>query len=294
MHLPNRCEHVISEKALHYIKFNQMKRLIYLSCMLFLYGLLGRAQETAEKNTILIINATVFDGQNEKMQEGMSILVEGNKIAKIAKTINIPQTAQVVNAQGKVLMPGLIDAHAHPMFAGISQQAGLTSQDGYLNLVAAKTAEKFLMQGFTSLREASGNSISLKCAIDQGLYLGPRIYPTGPMISQTSGHADYRPSTSIPYDPNATLSYIERSGHALIADGVPEIIKGVRSVLRMGATQVKLGAGGGVASIYDPLDVTQYTFEELKAAVDVAETWNTYVMVHAYTPKAIQTSLGPG
>jgi len=271
-----------------------MKKIICGLCMVVFCSFMVKAQKSTEKSVILITNAAIFDGQNEKLQEGMSVLVEGNKITKIAKTIQTTENAQVVDAKGKTLMPGLIDAHAHPMFAGISQQAGLTSPDGYLNLVAAKTAEQFLMQGFTSLREASGNSFSLKRAIDQGLYTGPRIYPTGPMISQTSGHADYRPSTSVPYDPDATLSYIERNGHALIADGVPEMIRGVRSALRMGASQVKLGAGGGVASSYDPLDVAEFTYEEIKAAVDIAETWNTYVMVHAYTPQAIQTSLRAG
>jgi imidazolonepropionase-like amidohydrolase len=252
------------------------------------------AQEKEVQKPILITNVNIFDGQNEKLAEGMSVLIKGNKIAKIAKTIQATDDVQVIDAKGKVLMPGLIDAHYHPMFAAISQQDGLTSPDGYLNLVAAKNAKQFLLQGFTSLREASGNSFSLKRAIDQGLYPGPRIYPTGPMISQTSGHADYRPYTSVPYDPDASITYIERNGHAIIADGVPEMIKAVRASLRMGATQVKLGAGGGVASSYDPLDVAEYTFEEIKAAVEVAETWNTYVMVHAYTPKAIQTSLRAG
>lgn len=274
-----------------------MKKLNYLFIsMLFVlvFTELAFAAEAKTKTSVLFTNANIFDGKNEKIAKGMSVLVEGNKIAKIAKSITAPDGATVIDAKGKTLMPGLIDAHAHPMFAGISQQAGLTSPDGYLNLVAAKTAEQFLMQGFTSLREASGNSFSLKRAIDQGLYTGPRIYPTGPMISQTSGHADYRPATSVPYDPDATLSYIERNGHALIADGVPEMTRGVRSALRMGASQVKLGAGGGVASSYDPLDVAEFNYEEIKAAVDVADTWNTYVMVHAYTPKAIQTSLMAG
>jgi len=251
-------------------------------------------QAADPKPATLITNANIFDGKHEKLATGMSVLVEGNKIAKIAKSIPAPDGATVIDAKGKVLMPGLIDAHYHPMFAAIGQAAALTSMDGYLNLVAGKNAGALLLQGFTTVREASGNSFSLKRAIDQGLYPGPRIYPTGPMISQTSGHADYRPATSVPYDPDETLTYLERNGHALLADGVPEMIKGVRSVLRMGATQVKLGAGGGVASSYDPLDVAEYTYEEVKAAVDVAETWNTYVMVHAYTPTAIQTALRAG
>ena len=251
-------------------------------------------QDAKTSTTVLITNVNIFDGQNENLAIGMSVLIEGNKITKISKTISAPEGATIIDTKGKTLMPGLIDAHYHPMFAGIGQMEALTSLDGYLNLVAAKNAEQLLMQGFTTVREASGNSFSLKRAIDKGLYAGPRIYPTGPMISQTSGHADYRPYTSMANDPDASLSYLERNGHALIADGESEIIKGVRSVLRMGASQIKLGAGGGVASSYDPLDVAQYTFEELKAAVDVAKTWNTYVMVHAYTPVAIQTSLKAG
>jgi len=243
---------------------------------------------------ILFTNVNIFDGEHEELIGDANVLVEGNLITHISTMTISADGATVVDGKGRTLMPGLIDAHYHPMFAAIGQMAALTSQDGYINLVAAKNAERLLLQGFTSIREASGNSFSLKRAIDQGLYSGPRIYPTGPMISQTSGHADYRPATSLPYDPDAQLSYLERSGHALLADGVPEMIKGVRSVLRMGATQIKLGAGGGVASSYDPLDVAEFTYEEIKAAVDVAKTWNTYVMVHAYTPIAVQTSLRAG
>jgi len=134
----------------------------------------------------------------------------------------------------------------------------------------------------------------LKLAIDRGLYPGPRIYPSGPMISQSSGHGDYRSTNAVPADLDAPLLYIERNGHAVVADGVPEVIKRVRETLRMGASQVKLAAGGGVASSFDPLDVAQYTFDELEAAVEVAATWNTYVMVHAYTSTAIQTALDAG
>jgi len=274
-----------------------MKRVLTTIIVLALLVIAGfgtaYAQDTKATAT-LIQNARIFDGQNEKLAEGMSVLVEGNKIAKIAKSIAAPDGATVVDANGKVLMPGLIDAHYHPMFAAISQMDGLTSPDGYINLAAAKNAEQLLLQGFTSLREASGNSFSLKRAIDQGLYAGPRIYPTGPMICQTSGHADYRPYTAVPADPDEALIYISRNGHGVIADGPAEVMKRVREALRMGATQVKLSAGGGVASSYDPLDVAEYTYEELKAAVDVAETWNTYIMVHAYTPTAIETALRAG
>jgi len=253
----------------------------------------GHAAE-AKANATLIENAKIFDGKSEKLTEGMSVLVEGNKIAKIAKSIPAPVGATVIDAKGKFLMPGLIDAHYHPMMAALPLADLVSSPDGWINLAAAKNAELLLLQGFTSVREASGNSFSLKRAIDQGLYPGPRIYPTGPMISQTSGHADYRPYTGVPSEPDEQLIYVSRNGYAAVADGVPEVMKRTREALRMGASQVKLAAGGGVASSYDPIDVAEYTYDELKAAVEVADTWNTYVMVHVYTSKAIQTAVRAG
>jgi imidazolonepropionase-like amidohydrolase len=252
------------------------------------------AADKAPLARTLFTNVKVFDGKNEKLINNANVLVEGNLIKQVSTEAISAEGATVIDGKGRTLMPGLIDAHYHPMFAAIGQADALTSLDGYINLVAAKNAEQLLLQGFTSIREGSGNSFSLKRAIDQGLYSGPRIYPTGPMICQTSGHADYRPYTAVPAEPDEALMYISRNGHGVVADGVPEVMKRVREALRMGASQVKLAAGGGVASNFDPLDVAQYTYEELKAAVDVAATWNTYVMVHAYTPTAIQTALKAG
>lgn len=143
--------------------------------------------------TTLITNVNVFDGMNDTLIEKVNVLVDGNMIAQVSTNNIDAASATVIDGGGRTLMPGLIDAHYHPMFAALSQAAALTALDGYINLVAAKNAEQFLLQGFTSLREASGNSFSLKRAIDEGLIAGPRIYPTGPMICQTSGHADYRP-----------------------------------------------------------------------------------------------------
>jgi len=244
--------------------------------------------------TTLITNVNVFDGKNEKLIEKADVLVEGNKIKQVSnKKIDVAD-ATVIDGGGRTLMPGLIDAHYHPMMAALPLADLLNSPDGWINLASAKNAEEFLLQGFTTMREGSGNSFSLKRAIDSGLYPGPRIYPTGPMISQTSGHADYRPYTGVPAEPDEQLLYISRNGYAAVADGVPEVMKRVREALRMGASQVKLAAGGGVASNFDPLDVAQYTYDELKAAVEVAETWNTYVMVHVYTSKAIQTAIRAG
>ncbi len=249
------------------------------------------AQKTA---AILITNVNIFDGQQEALRTGSSILIEGNTITQIADKIQTPAGATVIDAGGRTLMPGLIDMHYHIMLAGLPQQVGITADVGYVNHLAAQTARQVLMQGFTSIRDLGGNCFGLKRAIDEGLLAGPRIYPSGPMIGQTGGHSDFRAYTAVPSDPGAPLDYLQRNGMIIVADGVPEVLMRAREALRMGATQIKIMAGGGVASSYDPLDVSQYTFEEMKAAVDAAANWNTYVTVHAYTPKAIQQAIRAG
>ena len=150
------------------------------------------------------------------------------------------------------------------------------------------------MRGFTSVRDCGGPTFGLKRAIDEGVIAGPRIYPSGAMITQTSGHGDFRLPHEIPREPCSGLSHIEKVGAAAIADGVDQVLRVSREQLMLGATQLKMMAGGGVASSFDPLDVTQYTEPELRAGVEAAENWGTYVMVHAYTPRSIQQALRAG
>ncbi len=128
-----------------------------------------------------------------------------------------------------------------------------------------------------------------------GVWLTARVFIQAlGAITQTSGHFDFRGPNDVPEEPNAQLPYTMRVGHTIIADGVPEVIKRTREVLRMGATQIKAMAGGGVSSTYDPLDVTEYTFEEAKAICDIAKTWNTYVLLHVNTDAAIQMWIKAG
>lgn len=246
------------------------------------------AQNPAEGKT-LITNATIFDGKNEKLSEGMSVLVNGNKIAKIAKTIQAPAGASVIDAKGKVLMPGLIDMHWHVMFNSPSIPKLMMSDLSYLTLLGAKSAGEDLLRGFTTVRDVGGNPFGIMKAINEGIIPGARIYPSGPMISQTSGHSDNRP----PQEPEHAI-YLEQVHLLAVADGVAGVMQAARKNLRMGATQIKIASGGGVSSNYDPIDVTEYTFEEVKAAVDVAKTWNTYVAIHANTDAAIQMALNAG
>jgi len=254
----------------------------------------GVVPTSAEESVTLITNANIFDGQNEKLAEGMSVLIEGNKIAKIATTINAPAGASVIDADGRVLMPGLIDAHWHTMFNFWPMSKILAANFGYLNIAAADASRDTLLRGFTTVRDAGANSFGVKNAIDAGLAEGPRIYPCGPYIGQTSGHGDFRGPNDVPESPGTPLDYQQRVGNTLLADGVPQVILRTREALRMGASQIKVMAGGGVSSLYDPLDVTEYILEEAKAICDVARTWNTYVMIHANTDAAIRMWIEAG
>ncbi|MBO9632601.1 MAG: amidohydrolase family protein [Chitinophagaceae bacterium] len=248
------------------------------------------------QTTILLNNVQIFDGVNEKLVNG-NVLIQGDTIARISTSpIATDRSAntRIIDGKGKFLMPGLIDAHWHTMMCAVPEMVLLTADVGYLNLVAAHEAGNTLLRGFTSVRDLAGPSFGLKRAIDQGLTPGPRIYPSGAMISQSGGHGDFRLPYEVPSAPNAPLSHGDAIGGGAIADGVEAVLKRAREQLMMGATQLKLAAGGGVSSNYDPIDVSQYSEAEFHAAVEAAENWGTYVTVHAYTPRAIQTALRAG
>ncbi|GMQ23670.1 hypothetical protein Aoki45_03520 [Algoriphagus sp. oki45] len=151
-----------------------------------------------------------------------------------------------------------------------------------------------LLRGFTSVRDVGGPIFPLKNAIDQGKILGPRVWPSGAVISQTAGHGDFRTPQERSRKFFGQPSRAELFGATFIADGKPEVLTAVRENLRFGASQIKLMAGGGTSSAYDPIDVTQYTLEEMQAAVEAAEDWGTYVTVHAYTDRAVQKAIQAG
>lgn len=264
---------------------------IFLAAFFIFPGLALFAQ-----TTILINNVQIFDGVHEKLVTG-NVLIQGDTIAQVSASpipVNRSVNTQIIDGKGKCLMPGLIDAHWHTMMCAMPEVALLTADMGYINLVAASEAHRTLLRGFTSVRDLAGPSFGLKRAIDQGLVPGPRIYPSGAMISQSGGHGDFRMPYEVPSAPNMPLSHGDALGAGAIADGVEAVLKRSREQLMMGATQLKLAAGGGVSSNYDPIDVSQYTEAEFHAAVEAAENWGTYVTVHAYTPRAIQTALRAG
>jgi imidazolonepropionase-like amidohydrolase len=170
----------------------------------------------------------------------------------------------------------------------------LSSGIGYSTLLAGAEATATLMRGFTTIRDLGGPSFDLKRAIDEGLLPGPRIYPSGAVITITSGHGDFRQLSDLPRTIGGMLARVEQLGGSIIADSPDEVRLRTREQLMQGASQIKLTAGGGVASPFSPLDVSTFTEAELRAAVEAAENWGTYVCTHAYTPASIQRSIAAG
>ena len=257
-------------------------------------GQAGAAGPESPAPETLFVDVRVFDGRGKTLSAPTSVLVRGNSIAAVgAGAAGAHPGATIIQGRGRTLMPGLIDAHTHLVFETISQVTALTADIGFVHVAAGKAAEEKLMRGFTSVRDVGGPVFGLKRAIDTGIIAGPRIWPSGAFISQTGGHGDFRLPTDLPAPPGA-FSYTERVGGAAIADSPDLVRQRAREQLALGASQLKLMAGGGVASNYDPLDVAQYSVPELRAAVEAAENWGTYVTVHAYTPRAVRQAIEAG
>jgi imidazolonepropionase-like amidohydrolase/heat shock protein HslJ len=242
----------------------------------------------------LFQNVRIFDGSGADLSPPSNVLVDGNLIAAISTDPIDTGAADVtlIEGDGRVLMPGLIDAHWHSLLVGVPPDPNLGV--GFFNLIGAVQAEATLMRGFTTVRDMGGPVFDLKRVIDAGLFPGPRIYPSGAMITVTSGHGDFRsPAADLPRR-IGELTVMERIGMALVADSPDEVRLRVREQLMLGAVHVKLTAGGGVASPFSPLDVSTFTEEELRAGVEAAENWGTYLTVHAYTPEAMQRAINAG
>ena len=262
-------------------------------------GLPARAKAQApapsRAKTIVLSNARLFDGKASSLRDGASLLIEGNLIKSVATgTPAPPDGAQVIDCGGRVVMPGLIDAHWHAMFAALPVAALLEGEIGYIHLAAGAEAERTLMRGFTTVRDLGGPVFAFKQAIDEGLLPGPRIYPSGAMITASGGHGDLRFLSDVPRMMGGAQSSAEQTGGAAIVDSPEEVRLRVREQLLQGASQIKIVAGGGVSSPRSPLDMLSLTEAELRAACEVASDWNTFVTVHAYTSPTIQRSISAG
>ena len=262
--------------------------------ILALSSLPAAAQQGAPDGPILFTNVDVFNGVDLELMNDVNVVVSGNKITQISTEDLAVAGARVIDGAGHTLMPGLADTHVHLAFASLPQARLMTGLPGYNYIHSAGDAEAMLRRGFTVVRDMGGDVFGLKMAIDEGRVAGPRIYPSGATISQTAGHGDFRfPNQKHPRF-GGKIEPIFSQGQGILADGVPEVLAAARENLRHGASQIKIMTGGGYSSPADPLLGIQYTPDEVKAAVDAARNWGTYVTMHSYFTESINMAIDAG
>jgi len=251
--------------------------------------------EERSAGTIVFRDVRIFDGVSDRVRPG-HVVTEGTKIKTVGAGApdGAGAGATVIDGRGGTLIPGLSDAHVHLILAGATQVELMLGGAGLGYLRGAAEAEAMLMRGFTTVRDMAGDTGDLKRMIDAGALPGPRIYPSQAGLSQTGGHGDFGMVYDVPTALGGTATRAERLGLMRIADGTAQVLAGAREQLKKGASQIKMMAGGGVASAYDHLDVLQYTSDELRAGVRAAADWGTYVAVHVYTGAGIRRAVEAG
>jgi len=254
-----------------------MRRSLLSLCLAFLAA-------NAWADAVLISDVRIFNGVDAKLSQGNVLVVDG-----IIKTISedviaAPEGATLIAGNNRILTPGFIDLHVHlgmhsPRSAGGEHATAV----GARSVAAAKF---FLDHGFTTIRDAGGTHPDLARAYNRRQLYGPRVFPSGAIVSQTAGHGDWRNR----YDPHPThagASPYLSADNAILADGVDATLVAVRENLKNGATQIKIMGGGGVMSDFDPIHTLQPSPAEIRAAVQAAGDWGTYVLAHAYTSEAV-------
>ena len=240
----------------------------------------------------LIRNARPFDSARGTVGPVSQILIEGGRIATVTAEPVQVDDAHVIDAGGRVVLPGLIDAHVHVVAASHDLTANGLQPPSLITAQASAILRGMLHRGFTTVRDAAGADFGLQEAVAQGLFEGPRLYIAGFPVCQTGGHADMRPKGVRTREMFCSCAGLGLIG--AIADGVGEVRRAVREQVRNGANQIKIMAGGGVSSPTDPLEGTQFSIDELRAACEEAEAANLYVMAHAYSPRAITRAVQAG
>jgi imidazolonepropionase-like amidohydrolase len=243
-----------------------------------------------EVNRVLFTNANVWDGTSDGLQNGMSVLVEGNLVTQIAASISAPRDATVIDAGGRTLIPGLIDMHSH-----LSIMEGmLDGRDSFdqmaMGAMTGNVMRSYLDQGFTTTMDLGGNMLGVAKAVNLGRIPGPRIFPSGGFLSQTGGHGD----TGRFNDELGATNRLEDVDFSHIVNGRAEVLQAARHNFRAGATQIKIMGGGGVASEFDPLHAIQFTLDEMRAAVEIAEDYGSFVTVHAYHDGSVNRAIDAG
>lgn len=253
-------------------------------------AMVAAAEDEQKPRQVLFTDVNVFDGKSEDLKMGVNVLVEDNIITSVGAQTTAADGAVVIDGAGKTLIPGLIDMHSHFCI----QEGMLVGRDGYDQMAMGARAHvsmrQYLDQGFTTARDAGCNILGMAKAVNNGLIDGPRLFPSGGFLSQTGGHADTGSFNDVP----GRVDDLERHGFGYIVDGVTEARRAARQNLRSGATQIKVMAGGGVASEFDPIHMTQMSVEELRAIVEVAKDYGTYVTVHAYHDRSVNRAIDAG
>lgn len=229
---------------------------------------------------LVLKNCRLFDGRSAEVRGGLDILIDQGRIREIGERVDAGDH-DVIDAGGRFVMPGLIDAHVHAYGIDLNPMVMDRMQPGLRALHARKILEATLLRGFTTVRDAAGGDVSLARALDAGLIRGPRLFYPGLAVSQTGGHGDMRAPDH--FD-GCACGYC--GAMTVLADGPHEMRKAVREQLRQGATQIKLFVSGGVLSPADPIWMNQFGEEEIRVAVEEAATRRTYVMAHAHTNEA--------
>jgi imidazolonepropionase-like amidohydrolase len=267
-----------------------MRRLPY---QLIFITVLFLSWATSPAQTIVIDNVRVFDGVAVVAGETVSVVITRNTIASLGDADGAENVSRRIDGGGRWLIPGLIDGHAHLSVIAAPRDLQQLSWDEIGARMAVRS-EATLMHGFTTVRDLGGPVFGLKKAIDEGAVVGPRIFPSGAFISQTSGHGDFRQ----PLDPHPFLdgasSNMQRLGYYRLVDGPDQVLAAVRDNLRNGATQVKLMGSGGVGSDFDPIDSVQFRPEEIRAATGALADWGTYAGAHLHNDAAIRRALENG
>jgi imidazolonepropionase-like amidohydrolase len=242
--------------------------------------------------SILFHNLRLLDPRRDELLDNMQVLVEDNVIREVSDRPITGIGPYRIDLGGRTLMPGLIDCHIHVVLTEVNLRLLADVPLTLLSAKASASMRAMLMRGFTTLRDTGGADWGIKAAVEQGLFVGPRLFIAGQPLSQTGGHGERRLRTELSEPSCPCCSGLTWTGR--IADGVPDVIKATRDELRKGADHIKLMVSGGVASQADPLESLQYRVDEIEAAVDEATRWGTYVCAHAYSAKAIERAVRAG
>ena len=242
-------------------------------------------------STILIQNSNLLDVEKAEIIEGVNVLIEENKISELSDKEIKSSTAMKIDAKGKTLMPGLIDAHVHITATSVDLGRISNYPHSLTALRAGKLAEAMLMRGFTTIRDCTGADWGFHQAIEEDVLKGPRLFFVGKALGPTGGHGDRRPKT---FEGDICNCYQGTMHDSLTVDGVAEVQKAARRELRKGAHAIKILASGGVASPDDPIFGLQFSEEEIKTVVNEAYSWGKYVLAHAYTTEAITRAVNCG